>query len=80
MKQFSVTEVKSNFTRIAREIKISHEPVYILSKENQSVLISLEDWEAIQETMFLLSIPNMRESIIDGLKTPIDECSKDLEW
>jgi len=80
MKQLSVTEVKSNFSKVAKEIKLSHEPVYILSKDNQSVLVSLEDWEAIQETMYLLSIPNMRESIIVGLKTPIEECSKDLEW
>jgi antitoxin YefM len=47
---------------------------------NNAVLVSAEDWEAIQETLFLLSIPGMRESIREGMDTPIDECSKDLDW
>ena len=49
-------------------------------KRANGVLISAEDWSAIQETLFLLSIPGMRESIRDGLATPIEECSEELDW
>jgi len=44
------------------------------------VLISEEDWNAIQETLFLLSVPGMRESIREGMDTPVEECDKELEW
>jgi PHD/YefM family antitoxin component YafN of YafNO toxin-antitoxin module len=44
------------------------------------VLVSEEDWRPIQETLYLLSIPGMRESIVDGLKTPVEKCAKELEW
>jgi len=44
------------------------------------VLISEEDWEAIQETLYLLSVPGMRESIREGMNTPVEECDEELEW
>ena len=45
-----------------------------------SVLISENDWRAIQETMYLLNLPGMRESIQDGLSTPIEDCKEEIEW
>ena len=58
----------------------SHEPVLITGKRANAVLISAEDWRAIQETLYLLSIPGMRESIRKGLKTPLKKCRPNLKW
>ena len=58
----------------------SHEPIQITGKRANAVLISEEDWRAIQETLYLLSVPGMRESIRKGLKTPIKKCASKLKW
>lgn len=58
----------------------THEPVQIVGKRNNAVLVSEDDWRAIQETLHLLSIPGMRESIIKGMKTPLSKTTKSLKW
>ena len=58
----------------------SHEPILITGKRNNAVLISEEDWKAIQETLYLASIPAMAESIKEGMKEPLDKCSRELKW
>lgn len=58
----------------------SHEPVQITGKRGNAVLISEEDWRSIQETLYLLSVPGMRESIRKGLKTPVGKLSSKLRW
>lgn len=58
----------------------AHRPVQITGKRSNGILISEEDWSAIQETLYLLSVPGMRESIIHGLKTPVRQCSPKLKW
>ena len=58
----------------------SHEPIQINGRHRSSVLISEEDWRAVQETLYLLSIPGMRESIRKGLKTPLSKTTKTLKW
>lgn len=58
----------------------SHEPIHITGKRHNAILIAEDDWRAIQETLYLLSIPGMRESIRKGLKTPLKKCSKRLKW
>lgn len=77
---FTSNEARSKLSRLIEEVSSSHEPVIITGKRSNAVLISEEDWKAIQETMYLLSIPGMRESIREGMKTPIEECKKDLDW
>jgi PHD/YefM family antitoxin component YafN of YafNO toxin-antitoxin module len=52
----------------------------IVGKRNSAILIAEEDWKAIQETLYLTAIPGMRESICEGLNTPVDQCHKELEW
>ena len=51
-----------------------------MGKRNKVVLVSEEDWSAIQETLYLLSVPGMRESIREGMDTPVDECDEELDW
>ena len=80
MKTISVTKARSNLYKLLDEAEISGEPIQITGKRSNGILISENDWRAINETLYLLSIPGMRESIRDGLNTPINECETKLEW
>ncbi len=80
MKSITATKARSNLYKLIDEASESSEPIYISGKRNNAVLLSEEDWKAIQETLYLASIPNMRESILKGLKTPVDKCSDKLVW
>ncbi len=76
----NATDAQSRLYDLIDETVLSHKPVIIAGKKSNAVLISEEDWESVQETLYLLSIPNMRESIREGLRTPTDECAKELDW
>ena len=80
MPTVNATEARSRLYKILDEIAESHEPVLITGKRGNAVLVSETDWRSIQETLHLLSIPGMRESIRDGLNTPVEECSDRLDW
>jgi len=74
------TEARANLYNLIDETAESHQPIVITGKRNNAVLIAESDWNAINETLFLVSIPGMRESIKEGLETDISDCSKDLDW
>ena len=80
MNILNVTEARSKLYSLIDETNLTHEPITITGKRGNAVLISEEDWEAIEETLYLVSIPGMKESILAGLKEPISECSKELDW
>jgi len=80
MTTLSATEARKCLYRLVDDVAESHDPIQIVGKRNSAVLISEEDWRAIQETLYLTSIPGMRESIQDGIKSPIEECDEELEW
>ena len=80
MATLSVTEARKKLYRLIDETALTHEPITITGKRGNAILLSESDWRAIQETMFLINIPGMRDSIVEGLKTPIDDCSEDLDW
>jgi antitoxin YefM len=80
MTVIKVTKARSKLYQLIDEVASSHEPVLISGKRANAVLISEDDWNAIQETLYLISIPGMRESIKKGLKTPAEECSEELDW
>lgn len=61
-------------------MKESHEPIQIVGKRGSAVLISEDDWSAIQETLYLKSIPGMRDPIRKEIETPVKECDEDLDW
>ena len=79
MTGITATEARSNLYRLIDETAESHQPI-IMGKRNRAVLVSEEDWSAIQETLYLLSVPGMRESIREGMDTPVDECDEELGW
>jgi antitoxin YefM len=80
MKTLSASEARANLYRLMDEAAESHQPIIISGKRHDAVLISAEDWQAIQETLHLLSVPGMRESIKEGMAQPASSCSKDLDW
>ena len=80
MKTINVTKARANLYRLLDEASQTHEPVQITGKKANAVLVSEEDWRAIQETLYLTSIPGMRESIREGLQTPIEETVEELDW
>jgi prevent-host-death family protein len=80
MTTLNASEARANLYRLIDQTNDSHEPVMISGKRKNAVLLSEEDWKAIQETLYLTSIPGMRESIIEGMKEPLSESVKDLDW
>ena len=80
MPTLTATEARSKFYRLIDEAASSHEPIVITGKHGSAVLISEADWQSIQETLYLLNIPGMRESIREGLTTTIEECTEELDW
>ncbi len=80
MTTLSASKAREKLYKLLDEAAASHEPVLITGKRNNAVLIAEEDWRAIEETLHLLSVPGMRESIREGLETPVDECDPELKW
>ena len=76
----TVSEARAGLYRLIDEAAQSHQPVLISGKRNDAVLVSAEDWQAIQETLHLLSVPGMRESIKEGMAEPLDRSAKGLDW
>jgi len=80
MTSLSASEARDRLYRLIDEVAQSHEPVHIAGKRASAVLLSEQDWRSIQETLHLLSVPGMRESVREGLNTPLDECSTEPGW
>ncbi len=80
MNILNATEARAKLYTLIDETAASHQPIIITGKRGNAVLVSEEDWNAISETLFLLSIPGMRESIKEGMEQDLSECSKELDW
>ena len=80
MKTITATDARKNLYRLIDEIAVSSDPVQITGRRSRAVLISEADWRALQETLYLLSIPGMRESIREGLETKLEDCVEELDW
>ena len=76
----NVTEARSRLYSLIDEASESHQPIVITGKRSNAVLVSEEDWNAISETLHLMSIPGMSESIKEGMSEPISNCSEELDW
>ena len=80
VKTVPINKAKDSILDLILETNKEHLPIILEDKNNSVVLLSLDDWNAIEETLYLSSIPGMKKSIIDGLNTPIQECEDKLEW
>lgn len=80
MATLTASEARANLYRLMDQTAQSHRPILISGKRSNAVLVAEEDWTAIQETLFLLSVPGMRDSIKAGMAEPIDSCTTELDW
>jgi prevent-host-death family protein len=76
----TASEARANWYRLMDQVSEFHRPILISGNRSNAVLISEEDWTGIHETLFLLSVPGMRESIKAGMAVPVDACAKKLDW
>jgi antitoxin YefM len=80
MASLTATEARKRLYTLVDDVAESHEAIQIVGKRNSAVLVSEEDWRAVQETLYLSSLPEMRKSIREGLETPVEECDEELDW
>jgi prevent-host-death family protein len=80
MISITATEARKSLYKLVDDVSGSHEPVQITGKRGNAVLVGEDDWRAVQETLHLLSVPGMRESIIGGMAEAPDECADELDW
>ena len=80
MNSITVTDARKTLYKLINETADSHEPILISGKKANAVLISEEDWNAVNENLHLLSIQGMRESIIKGLQASLEDCDESIEW
>jgi antitoxin YefM len=76
----NASEARKKLYRLIDDTAAAHEPLLITGPRSNAVLVGEEDWNSIQETLYLLSVPGMRESIREGLETPIEKCAKEPGW
>ncbi len=80
MTTLTASEARANLYRLMDQAAASHEPIHILGKRGGAVLVSEEDWKAVQETLFLLAVPGMRESVREGMAEPLAKSARKLDW
>ena len=80
MTTLTASEARTSLYRLIDQTAESHQPILITGKRSSAVLVSAEDWQAIQETLYLLSVPGMRESIKQGMAEPVAKSAKELDW
>ena len=80
MKTVTATEARKKLYRLIDEVTVSSESVQITGRRSNAVLVSEDDWRALQETVYLTSIPGMADSIREGMQTPLEECIEELDW
>ena len=80
MNTLAASEARANLYRLIDQTVESHQPIIISGRRNSAVLLSAEDWSAIQETLYLLAVPGMRESIKGGMAEPLADSTKELDW
>jgi antitoxin YefM len=78
MTDITASEARANLYRLVDDA--AYKPVRITGRRNNAVLVAEDDWNAIQETLYLVSIPGMRESIMKGMKTPTRKLARKLNW
>ena len=80
MTTYNATEARAKLYYLIAQAGSDRKPVTITSRHGNVVLVSEDDWDSIQETLYLLSVPGMRESIREGMETPVEDCSEDPGW
>lgn len=79
-KVITASQARSDIYNLIDETAQSHEPIIITGKRHNAVMVSQEDWKAIEETLYLTAIPNMAQSITDAMNASDSEFSESVEW
>jgi antitoxin YefM len=80
MTTMTATDARKNLYSLLDDVAESHEPIQIAGKRHSAVLVSEDDWRAVQETLYLTAIPGMRDSVRTGLNTSVEKCDTGLDW
>lgn len=82
METLSISEARANLFKLVERVSFSHRPIHIHGRHNNAVLLSEEDFNSIQETLYLMKVPGLYEDLKEGLETPLEECTPDskLKW
>lgn len=80
MTMLTASEARANLYRLIDQAAESHQPIHIVGKRSNAVLLAAEDWAAVQETLHLLSVAGMRESIKAGMAEPLEQSATDVDW
>lgn len=80
MTTVSITVARDQLYKLVDSAADSHEPIFITGKRHNAVLLNEDDWRAIQETLYLLSIPGMRESLVETKQADDSEFKEELDW
>jgi antitoxin YefM len=80
MTTMSVTDVRKDLYKLIDLVNINHDTLLIKGKRKNAVLISEDDWLSLQETLYLVSQPGLRNSILEGMKEPVEECPREIDW
>lgn len=75
-----INEAQHQLQQLIDSVSESHQPIVIAGQTSNAVLLSESDWASVQETLYLLSVPRMRESIREGMAMPIENCARELQW
>ncbi len=77
---YTASSARQNFFQLIKSVIKSHKPVHVTTKEKNVVILSEDDYNAMQETLYLMSIPGMRDSIKQAMQEPYDDCAEELDW
>lgn len=80
MTAINATKARAELYRLLEQVGETREPVHIKGRRGSAVLVSEDDWRSIQETLHLLAVPGMRESVIEGMRTPVEDCAEEPGW
>ncbi len=76
MKHVSISEVRKNIFNLFDNVVDSHEPLYIKTKKDAVIVLSVEDYNALEETLYLQSVPGFVEEVKEAIEQPIETCTK----
>ena len=79
MTTMNITKARSNLFELAERVVKHNDTINITTKDGSFVMISEEDYNGLMETLYLCSVPGMKESLIEGAKMPVEECVE-LDW
>ncbi len=80
MPTYSASDARANLYRLIDDVAESHRPARITGRRSNAILIAEDDWNAIQETLYLLTIPGLRQAALDDLTRPAEQCSEAPGW